>query len=187
MATQNSTYTPGPDTVAPTLTLVLPSNTPPPTPVVFLATLTPEADPALRQIQARYQVFQAVFSAFSEYHQQLEADPKLVDNEKWKTELAAILFRLENAASQLAAVKVDDPNYAVYVSYLDQLSAETNYTVTAYRKGLDLFDQASLDVATIHIRALKEVLAKAEQEYKAVKSRLATPAKTLLPSATSTP
>jgi hypothetical protein len=173
-------------TLLPTVTPVPPSSAPTISPGT-LATLTPETDPVLRQIQVQFAVFQAAYTSFTEYHQQFENDSTLKANEKWKTEMAAVLFRLESAASQLAAVRITDPNYAVYAGYLDQISAETNFMVTAYRKGLDRVDPAALQVAAVHFQGLQEALLKAELEYKAVKSRLATPAFSPQPSVTLTP
>jgi hypothetical protein len=101
--------------------------------------------------------------------------------------MAAALSQLEEAANQLAAVDLPDPNYAVYASYLDQLSSETGFMVTAYLKGIDHYDSTSIQIVVVHIQAMNEAYNKAFQEFKAVKSRLATPAFSPVPSLTPTP
>ena len=90
--------------------------------------------------------------------------------------MAAVLSQLEESANQLAAVELPDPNYVFYASYLDQLASETGFMVNAYLKGIDRYDSNSMQIAAIHLQAMNEVLNKADQEFRAVKSRLATPA-----------
>ncbi len=185
-ATSTPTRTPLRRTVAPTLELIRPSSTPTLEPV-FRETPTPETDSVLREVQLKYIAFRTFFQVFSEFHRQLGAEPTLIVNEAWKTRMISALSKLEISASQLAAIKLTDPNYAAYAAYLDELSTETGFMALAYRKGLDRFDSAALQVAAVHLQAMDEVLGKADYEYRAVKSRLATPAVTLIPSLTPDP
>lgn len=184
-STKTPTWTPVQRTIAPTLTLT-PSDTSAPEPT-FQETFTPEADENLRQVQIKLMAFQVTYRSFLILHQQLDAAPTLVIDEKWKSKMAAALFQLEVAVDQLAAVKIPDPNYAVYASCLDRLAAETGFMVTAYRKGLDRYDSVSLQIALVHLKIMDEILLRADQEFKAAKSRLATPALSPVPSSTSTP
>jgi hypothetical protein len=185
-STKTLTNTPVRRTITPAIELVPLSWTPVPG-FTFQETFTPEADENLHQIQIKRRAFQETYSAFLELHQQLEAAPTLVVDEKWKTKMVAALSRLEVAANELAAVKLPDPNYAVYASYLDQLAAETGFMVTAYRRGVDRNDVTALQVAVVHLKAMNEILGQVDQEFKAVKSRLATPAFSPVPSLTATP
>ena len=185
-STKTPTRTPIQRTIAPTVTLVQPSDTPAPG-LTSQETFTPEADENLRQVQIKLMAFQVTYRAFIELHQQLDATPTLVVDEKWKIKVVAALSRLEEAANQLAAVELPDPNYAVYASYLDQLASETGFMVTAYRKGIDRYDSNSMQIATVHLQAMSEILNKADLEFRVVKSRLATPAFSLVRSSTPTP
>jgi hypothetical protein len=185
-STKAPTRTPFQRTIAPTATPVPPSDTPTLEPI-FQETLTPEADEHLRQVQLKFGAFQTAYRAFSELHQQLNAAPTLVVDEKWKIKMVTALNRLELAASKLAAVELPDPNYAVYAVYLGQLASETGFMASAYRKGIDRHDSTSLQIAAIHLLAMDETLKKADWEFTAVKSRLATPAFSPVPSSTPTP
>ena len=182
-STITPTSTPVQWTIAPTETLVPPSSTPVPE-FIFQDTLTPEVDVHLRQVQLKYMAFQAAYKFFATYHQQLGADPTLIVKEKWKTGMYGALSNLEKAASQLAAVDLPDPNYAVYASYLDQLAAETGFMATAYRKGLDRYDPTSMQIAVVHLKAINDILFKADQEFKAAKSRVGFPLFSPEPSST---
>jgi len=191
--TETPTSAPGQSTKIPSLTPLqrtiapaMPFRTPAPG-AGFLETLTPEAEAHLRQAQLRFEVFRSAYQALNELHQQLAANPALTPDEIWKTKTGAALFRLEAAASQLAAVEFPDPNYAVYASFLDQLASETGFMAAAYRRGLDRDDPTSLQIAAVHLLTVNEILLKAEREYRAVKSRLATLALSPSPSVTLTP
>jgi hypothetical protein len=167
--------------------VVVPPSSTPAHETFFLETLTPEADEHLRQIQIKSMAFRAAYQSFGNLHQQLIADPTLVINEKWKTEMASALSKLEESADQLAAVEPPDPNYAVFASILDNLASETGFMVTAYRKGIVRYDPISMQIALVHLQAMNEVYNKADQEYRSVKSRLATPAFSPVPSSTPDP
>jgi hypothetical protein len=176
-ATEISTVTPVQRTAAPTIDL----STPTPTPGLLEDTPTPESQADLREAQLKFIAFQAALNSFNNIHKQLDTDSALLLNEKWKAAMLIALSNLEQSAIRLAAVKFSNLNYGAYASYLDQLSTETSFMATAYRKGLDKADLVSLQVAIIHLQTMNDVLLKAEQEYKAAKSRLATPALTLTP------
>jgi hypothetical protein len=184
-STKTPTWTPVQRTIAPTLTLT-PSDTSVPE-LTLQETFTPEADENLRQVQIKRMAFQVTYRSFLILHQQLDATPTLVMDEKWKIKMVAALSRLEVAVDQLATVKLPDPNYAVYASYLDQLAAEAGFMFTAYRKGVDRHDSTALQIALVHLKAMDEILIRADQEFRAVKSRLATPAFSPVPSLTPTP
>jgi hypothetical protein len=177
---------PGQWTNTPTITPWQPTNTPfPPHPLQN--TLTPETDQYLRQIQLKWVAFQAAYTSFIELHQRSLAEPKLLADETWKAGMISALSALDTAAKELAAVKLPDPNYAVYDTYLNQISAETTFMVNPYLKGVTHSDAISIQVAAVHLQAMTVYINKANQEFKAVKSRLATSAFSPEPSLTPTP
>lgn len=183
-ATEIFTVTPVERTIAPTTN----PNSPTPTQEFPLEdTPTPESNAVLRDVQLKYIQFQADLKAFKALNSQLDSDHTLLLNETWKASVLTALANLEQSAIRLASVNFSDPNYAAYASYLDQLSSETGFMASAYRKALDKVDLVSMQVAIVHLQAMDDVILKAEQEYRAVKSRLATPAFTLEPSPSSTP
>jgi hypothetical protein len=170
------------------LTVILTPFTSTPGPeTIYTETLTPEADPYLRQVQVKFVAFQAAYVTFSELHKQFGTDSSLLADAQWKIKIAPALSNLESAANQLAAIQLPDPNYAVFASYLDRLAIETGLMATAYRKAINHNDSTYMEIVAIHLQAMNEILNKADQEYKAVKSRLATPAVTQVPASTPTP
>jgi hypothetical protein len=183
LATDIPTLTPVQRTVAPTIDLRTPTITQEP----LGDTPTPEADSELRQVQLKYIAFQTAYRTFKNLHAQFDADHSLMLNEKWKAAMLVALSDLEQSAIRLAAVKLTNINYAAYASYLDRLATETGFMASAYRKGLDQRDLVSIQVVAIHLQKMNRSILRAEQEYKEVKSRLATPALTLVASLTPTP
>lgn len=183
LATDIPTLTPVQWTVAPTVDL----STPTATQELLGDTPTPESDAELRDVQLKYIAFQAAFHTFNILQAQFDSDHSLMLNENWKAAMFIALSDLEQSAIRLASVKLANVNYAAYASYLDRLSTETGFMASAYRKGLDQRDIVSLQVATIHLQKMNRSIVRAEQEYKEIKSRLATPALTLEPSITPTP
>lgn len=166
---------PGQWTDTPTPIPWQPTNTPPP-PKPLQNTLTPETDLYLRQIQLKWVSFQAAYNSFDDLHQRSVTEPDLLADDIWKAKMVSALSTLDASAKELAAAELPNPNYAVYASLLDQISTETTFMVNAYLKGVNHSDAVLIQVAVIHLQAMTTYMNKAEQEFKAVKSRLATPA-----------
>jgi len=183
LETNIPTLTPIQWTVAPTVDL----STVTPTQGLAEDTPTPESDVELRDAQLKYIAFRAALNSFNELHKQLDSDRALMLNETWKAAMLVALSNLEQSVIRLATVKLSNPNYTAYASYLDQLSTEIGFMASAYRKALDKTDVVSLQIAIVHLQTINDILLRADGEYKAVKSRLATPALTLEPLLTPTP
>lgn len=123
------------------------------------ATRTPNStvDPYRVLAQQKLTEFVNAFTDVNEYMQQVADDTSLVLDSDWKRKTGLALGVLNFRADELAKLE-PSPGYEKVQSYIVEMTKETHLFTDAYAYGVDNFDSASIEQATVHLQNMTALM-----------------------------
>ncbi len=138
------------------------------TPTLVPSPLPPPAAAAYRaRVLIRARHFAAALETFMGANTRLQADPALINNPEWRSEVQAALDELVLAARSLSAFPAVPPEYASIAAWLEQVGPEAESLREVYLQGVQSGDAALLARAGESLNRITEVMRLAQVEMAA--------------------
>ena len=121
-----------------------------PAPVLALAPTSTDVSPADYPgvVASRFQVLQAAFVEFIEFHNELTANPNMSRNMEWYAQAVAALVKVTNISAEIARMNNYPPEYETFHQHMQSVAAEGNLLFSNYMLALDNQDLNAQNQAT---------------------------------------
>lgn len=157
-------------------------------PVFTIAPTSTDVSPAEYPgvVASRFQVLQAAFVEFIEFHNELTANPNMSRNMDWYSQAVAALVKVTNVAAEIARMNIYPPEYETFHQHMQSVAAEGNLLFSNYMLALDNQDLNAQNQATANLSKMITSLNQAFAELnRLVPIPTTTPVPVIIPSPTS--
>ena len=137
-------------------------------------------------VASRFQVLQAAFVEFIEFHNELTTNPNMSRNMDWYSQAVAALVKVTNVSAEIARMNNYPPEYETFHQHMQSVAAEGNLLFSNYMLALDNQDLNAQNQATTNLSKMITSLNQAFAELnRLVPIPTTTPVPVIIPSPTS--